>query len=343
MITTWMLDSLTKILRTNRHADCKFIIEAADGSKVFLCHKLIFSCASEVFDRMLYGNYNESSSGEVKLNDVEPKVFEKFREYVYGYDDERLEVYDFDTLVKLAEFGNKYLVESIKEDCVSHCVRRLLFQKEILGTDELLRVFQCAHTLNNSRLIEAISRVLKNHCKKGLNHSAIYQFSTDVFKSYIEVVESRLSEPERFNLIKMYIKYNDLDDPDTAATDTESEHDTAAIDTESEDEKTDTNGLVATPAIEGKGKMNREYISELLGLIDFCKFTAKDFYEGPGKSSLLTLQQKYENLYKIARSSSHASHMIFSPFYSCKCYSCYGHEVTESTHQSLSCPLNIFK
>ncbi|XP_017860809.1 PREDICTED: kelch-like protein 40a [Drosophila arizonae] len=176
MITTWMRDSLADILRTNRHADCKFIIETAEGSKVFLCHKLIFSCASEVFDRMLYGNYNESSSGEVKLNDVEPKVFEKFREYVYGYDDERLEVYDFDTLVKLAEFGNKYLVESIKEDCVRH----LLYRKEMFDTDELLRLFQCAHTLNYSLLIDHVSRDLKNHAKRVLNHSAIYQFSTDV-------------------------------------------------------------------------------------------------------------------------------------------------------------------
>uniref|UniRef100_A0ABM1P0S5 Speckle-type POZ protein-like n=1 Tax=Drosophila arizonae TaxID=7263 RepID=A0ABM1P0S5_DROAR len=313
MITNWMLDSLTKILRTNCHADCKFIIEAADGSKVFLCHKLIFSCASEVFDRMLYGNYNESSSGEVKLNDVEPEVFEKFREYVYGYNDEKLDSYDFDTLVKLAEFGNKYLVESIKEDCVRH----LLYRKEMFDTDELLRLFQCAHTLNYSLLIDHVSRDLKNHAKRVLNHSAIYQFSTDVFKSYIEVVESRLSEPERFNLIEMYIKYNDLynDGPDTAATDTESE-----------DEKIDTNGQVATPAIEGKGKMNGEYISELLGLIDFCKFTAKDFYEGPGKSSLLTLPQKYENLYKIARSCSHASgQKELDPFFSCNCYSCYGH------------------
>ncbi|TDG39125.1 hypothetical protein AWZ03_014454 [Drosophila navojoa] len=261
MITTWMRDSLTDILRTNRHADCKFIIETTEGSK--------------------------SSSGEVKLNDVEPKVFEKFREYVYGYDDERLEVYDFDTLVKLAEFGNKYLVESIKEDCVRH----LLYRKEMFDTEELLRLFQCAHTLDYSLLIDHVSRDLKNHAKRVLNHSAIYQFSTDVFKSYIEVVESRLSEPERFNLIEMYIKYHDLDAPDTAPTDTESD-----------DEK-----IFIAPAIEGKAKINGEYISELLGLIDFCKFTAKDFYEGPGKSNLLTLQQKYENLYKIARSCSHVS------------------------------------
>ncbi|XP_023168062.1 kelch-like protein 7 isoform X1 [Drosophila hydei] len=294
-MNSWLRDSLSDMLRTNRHADCRFIIETSAGNKVFACHKLILSCASEVFDRMLFGSYNESTSGDVKLNDVEPKVFEKFREYVYSYDVERLQLYDFDTLVKLAEFGNKYLVESIKDDCV----RQLLYRKDMFDADELLRLFQCAHTLNSATLIDQISRDLKNHAKRVLNHSAIYQFGTDVFKFYIEVVEGRLSEAERFNLIEMYIKFHELDafNGEPGVTDTETDDDKKATNT----------SQVANTAVEAEGKVNADYISDLLGLIDFCKFTPKDFYEGPGKSSLLTMQQKYEHLYKIARACAHVA------------------------------------
>lgn len=61
--------------RTNRHTDCTFIIEdESGGSQSFPCHKLLFSCASDVFDRMLYGDYIESTSGVVRLNDVQPDI-----------------------------------------------------------------------------------------------------------------------------------------------------------------------------------------------------------------------------------------------------------------------------
>ncbi|EDW70272.1 BTB/POZ domain-containing protein 2 [Drosophila virilis] len=294
-MNSWLRDSLSEILRSHRHTDCKFIIETSTGSKVYPCHKLILSCASEVFDRMLFGSYNESTSGEVKLTDVEPKVFEKFREYVYSYDVEKLQVYDFDTLVKLSEFGNKYLVESIKEDCV----RQLLYRKDMYDTDELLRLFQCAHTLNSSPLIEQVSRDLKTHAKRVLNHSAIYQFGTDVFKLYIQVVEGRLSEAERFNLIEMYIKFHDLDQSNTDSITTDADT----------DEETPTSGINPTNVSalsEGESKISTDFIADLLGLIDFTKFTPKEFYEGPGKSNLLNMQQKYEHLYKIARTCAHA-------------------------------------
>ncbi|KAH8337098.1 hypothetical protein KR067_010965, partial [Drosophila pandora] len=107
---------------------------------------------SEVFDRMLYGDYNESTSGEVHLNDVDPDVFEKFRDYVYGYECEKLTHYDFDTLIRLCEFGNKYLVQSIEEDCV----RELLNRKDTYDMGELLRLFQCAHRLNKKHMIDQV-------------------------------------------------------------------------------------------------------------------------------------------------------------------------------------------
>ncbi|XP_051864221.1 uncharacterized protein LOC127566335 [Drosophila albomicans] len=67
----WLGKALTAILDSERNTDCKFII----NDKVYLGHKLIFSCASEVFERMCYGNFTEGTTGEIKLTDVEPATF----------------------------------------------------------------------------------------------------------------------------------------------------------------------------------------------------------------------------------------------------------------------------
>ncbi|KAH8315343.1 hypothetical protein KR074_012034, partial [Drosophila pseudoananassae] len=297
-------NSLMEISRSNRHTDCCFIIEPENGAtKSFPCHRLIFSCASEVFDRMLYGEYNESTSGEVHLNDVEPDVFEKFREYVYGFEYEKLTHYDFDTLIRLSEFGNKYLVQSIEEDCV----RELLTRKASYDMGELLRLFQCAHHLNQKPMIETVAWDIKCNHSGTLNHAGVYEFNADVFKHYIEVIAGKMPEPDRFLLLEMYLKYNGIDDGEYTCTElavVEAPVSEGDVEQVAPDLPTGSVApLQARPSsiILTNEEERRKYVSDLVGLIDFEKFTPKEFYEGPGKSNFLSLAQKYEHLYKIAR------------------------------------------
>jgi len=130
---------------------------------------------------MLYGDYNESATGEVRLNDVGADIFEKFRDYVYGYEYDKLQKYDFDTLIRLCEFGNKYLVHSLEDDCV----RELLVRKDSFDMGELLRIFACAHRMNKKSLIDQMSWELKSTFRSTLDHSVVYEFTCDVFKHYI--------------------------------------------------------------------------------------------------------------------------------------------------------------
>ncbi|EDV39350.1 uncharacterized protein Dana_GF24544, isoform A [Drosophila ananassae] len=303
-MNTWLRGSLVEMSRSNRHTDCSFIIEPESGvSKSFPCHRLIFSCASEVFDRMLYGDYNESTSGEVHLNDVDPDVFEKFRDYVYGYECEKLTHYDFDTLIRLCEFGNKYLVQSIEEDCV----RELLNRKDTYDMGELLRLFQCAHRLNKKHMIDQVAWDLKCNFSGSLNHSGIYEFNADVFKHYIEVISGKLPEADRFRLMEMYLKYNGLDDGEYTCSEmapvegTGSQGDAEKAVPEMPAASGTQLQIRPSSIILSNEEEKRKYVSDLVGLIDFAKFSPKEFYEGPGKSSFLSLAQKYEYLYKIAR------------------------------------------
>ncbi|XP_030372937.1 uncharacterized protein LOC115622945 isoform X2 [Scaptodrosophila lebanonensis] len=306
-MNSWLRNSLTEIARTNRHTDCTFTIEMKGCSRVFPCHKLIFSCASDVFDRMLFGGYNESSSGMVKLTDVHPDIFEKFRDYVYGYEYDKLKKYDFDTLIQLSEFGNKYLVESIKDDCL----REILERKYSYDIGELLRLFQCAHNLNVTKFIDWVSWT---NSKSLMGHAGIYEFNTDVFKSYLKVVSGKLSESERFNVLEMYLKYHGLDDvsPEEEAAPEFGGGDIKENTSYTELSTSDSTDEVEEP-VEPKSEVPEpeknicsKYVFELIALIDFSRFTPKEFYDGPGKSNFLSLAQKYEYLYKIARNASQA-------------------------------------
>ncbi|KAH8322772.1 hypothetical protein KR059_005429, partial [Drosophila kikkawai] len=308
--------SLVEIGQSNRHADCCFLIETSFGIRRFACHKLIFSCASEVFDRMLYGDYSEANSGEVRLDDVDPDTFEKFRDYLYGYEYNKLQKYDFETLMQLCEFGNKYLVQSIEEDCV----HELLSRKDNYGNAELLQLFQCAHRLNKQNMIEQVGWVLRCKYTSPLTQSGIYEFNPDVFKSYLEVIAGRMREADRFCLLEMYLKHNGIDGIDgstEAAVPAPAASPGCNSDSEEWGEEVsptqDLQQLQQIPAaaaatttsrtILTKEEEKNNYITELVGLINFVRFTPMEFHDGPGQSSFLTLAQKYDFMYKIARNT----------------------------------------
>lgn len=293
--------------RTNRHTDCTFIIEdESGGSESFPCHKLLFSCASDVFDRMLYGDYIESTSGVVRLNDVQPDIFEKFRDYVYGYECDKLQKYDFDTLIRLCEFANKYLVQSLEEDCV----KDLLIRKNTFDMGELLRLFQCAHRMNRKSLINQIAWELKCTFKSTLDHSGVYEFNCEVFKHYIEVIASKISEADRFRLLEMYLKYNGIEELESAGqvdSQDATEANTTTITTTNEVENQESE-LPSTSCVPLKTECSfavpnkkASFVSDLLALIDFGKLSPKEFYDGPGKSNFLSLSEKYEHMYQIAK------------------------------------------
>ncbi|KAH8265003.1 hypothetical protein KR038_012068, partial [Drosophila bunnanda] len=301
--------SLVEIGKSFRHADCSFLIETSFGIRRFRCHKLIFSCASEVFDRMLYGDYSEASSGEVRLDDVDPDIFERFRDYLYGYEYHKLQNYDFETLMKLCEFGNKYLVQSIEEDCV----HELLSRKDTYGMTELLQLFQCAHRLNKQQMIEQVGWVLRCNFTSPLTQSGVYEFNPEVFKSYLEVIAGKMPESDRFCLLEMYLKHNGIYGIDGPAGEVSAEAspggnsdvEQSAGDLASTNLPIPAAGAAAAPPAGSvyltKEEEKSNYIADLVGLINFARFTPLEFHDGPGQSSFLSLAQKYEYMYKIAR------------------------------------------
>ncbi|XP_060654818.1 kelch-like protein 40 [Drosophila nasuta] len=296
----WLGKSLTAILDSDRNTDCKFIID----DNVYLGHKLIFSCASEVFERMCYGNFTEGTTGEIKLTDVEPETFVMFRNFIYSGDSE-IKCDDVEQIIKLLEFGHKYLVSSITDACVE----KLITRSETCSLLELLAIYQCSHILSINSLLSNVSSYIQEEQQWNIeNLGNIFHFQMHTFKSIIRLFN--IKESIRFQLIEEYLHVNDLDainingNKDTSDVKPEIQSDKKVADLidikkSTLDEKvSDVNPEVDS---DEATTLNGSIVKEFLDLISFEKFTLEDFYNGPGKSKLLDLQRKYELIYVIAK------------------------------------------
>ncbi|XP_051860334.1 kelch-like protein 41b [Drosophila albomicans] len=295
----WLGKSLTAILDSDRNTDCKFIID----DNVYLGHKLIFSCASEVFERMCYGNFTEGTTGEIKLTDVEPETFVMFRNFIYS-GDSQIKCDDVEQIIKLLEFGHKYLVSSIKDACVDKlkkCSDRCIL-------NELLAIYQCSHILSINSLLLKVSQHIQVQAWNIKNLTNILHFQVHPFKSLIRLIN--INESMRFKLIEEYIHVNDLD-----AININGIKDTLDVKPEIQSDKEvgdlidikkmtlDEKVANAKPEVDSDEATtsNGSIVKEFLDLISFEKFTLEDFYNGPGKSKLLDFQRKYELIYVIAK------------------------------------------
>ncbi|XP_041674213.1 uncharacterized protein LOC121529996 [Drosophila eugracilis] len=291
---------IAELSRTNRHSDCSFLIEGENGNtKTFPCHKLIFSSASDVFDRMLFGDYFESSSGIVRISDVEPEIFEKFREYIYDCDYEKLQKYDFDTLVRLCELGNKYLVDHIQDDII----RVFMDRKYSFDMGQLLRLYQLGHQITRDSLIKKIGWKIQCCTLDKLEHPFILKLNFHIFRNYLFLITGKINEVQRFKLLEKYLKHNNIEV-------TEVQEPMVKVNNESsnnvENAEADMDSArSSTVSEEVKDDMPND-LRRLINQFEFFKSTPDEYHEGPGKSNLLTMAQKYEHMYEIAQYAEEA-------------------------------------
>ena len=54
------------------------------GGRTFKCHSNVLAAASTYFDCMFGGNFKESRLKELHLHDIDPELFEKVLQNIYG-------------------------------------------------------------------------------------------------------------------------------------------------------------------------------------------------------------------------------------------------------------------
>lgn len=270
---------------TTEFSDCIVVV----GSTKFDCHKVILACASEFFKGMLTSEFKESISGEIHLQNVTPKIFEKFRRYVYTYNTCILQGYDTSTLMDLHECANQWLVPSLTDECLNIMLGRV----ESMNVEELIELYEYSVNFDIKILIDRIRFILCEKHSEQLLCDRVLLLGSDAFMQFMTMVTKNLPEIQRFKMIEKYLDINGFLK--------EIMYNEAAQSADALDDFTMNHTEAASKITDKKKEYtnNRDYVKCLLRIIDYTKMTTKEFYDGPGKCKLLTYKMKFEILYKI--------------------------------------------
>ncbi|BFF98276.1 kelch repeat and BTB domain-containing protein 4-like [Drosophila madeirensis] len=299
---TWLEPVFTDLLENKKFSDCLIVVEP----ETFDCHKVILASASEFFERMFLGDFKESKCGQFIVNDVKPKTFKYFLEYIYTYNIKNLNKYNSSILMDLLVVGTKWLVASLQSDCVKLLTERA----KAMTIGDLLELFQGAHNLDNKSLIDVAKKNLKERYKNRMNCYEALMLTSDVFEQYLIVTDRYMEEVERFKMIQDYVNLNGLHVGDAEADKNEASgvleiEDVNKVGDGIRKELCDVKpvGDTATKAVElhvGDQQemklkaIHSKYVRTLLGYIKYEDMTKAEFYEVVGKSSLLNFEEKFE-------------------------------------------------
>ncbi|KAH8296239.1 hypothetical protein KR054_003520 [Drosophila jambulina] len=258
-----MASSFKSLTEEDEFTDCCISVE----SRIFRCHKVILGVASEFFKRSFLSGFKESSTGEIVLTNVKADTFEKFRMYVYTYSEETLRSYSNEDIISLMECANMWMVEPLKKACHNIIQNRL----PRMPFADLLLYFEFAHHVKEEALIkDTVTQMQSRYSQVAKLPDEVYQLGSDVFREFLIVMKS-MREITRYQLVEKYVaihgfvlNINDLQKWEPKA-------------------------------------INTEYVKSLLSLINFLQMTAREFYHGPGKSKMMTFEEKFNLLYSITQ------------------------------------------
>ncbi|XP_030566815.1 uncharacterized protein LOC115766878 isoform X2 [Drosophila novamexicana] len=217
----------------------------------------------------------------------------------------------------LYKSGNQWLVPSITSDCLSVLTERA----RTMNLEELIELYEFAHNYDNKSFIQTITSLMMTHHFDKLLCKRVLLLGSDVFIQYITTVAKMKPEIERYRMIEKYVEINgflkDINDKENREINEVNHLDsnvdelinkTENMKIEPDTEKAPVKNDKASSEL--KGKLKADFVKSLLIAIDYTKMTVREFYNGPGKSELLTYQAKYETLYKIVRKRSYAKYLF---------------------------------
>ena len=136
------LKHLTDHFDRQLNCDVKFCFD--DGRQIG-GHSTILTARSPVFAAMLQNEMEESKTGKVMIQDVQPDVFEQLLRYIYA--GRMLKPLTEATAQLLLEAADKYDVGDLKEDCA-------VFLTSCIRIDNVLHLMAIAHLHSIGKLEE---------------------------------------------------------------------------------------------------------------------------------------------------------------------------------------------
>ena len=149
-------NDLLRLLEEPTSSDVTFSV----GEQKFKAHKVILSARSEYFSDMFKTDTNENVTGEVKVEDVEPKIFKWMLEFLYSGSPAVLPTKGnshTENLLQLLTLGSKYGLKDLEEACVKHLCKGM-------DKDCIADVLLLAHKLDNHELLKEAELAFHAFC-----------------------------------------------------------------------------------------------------------------------------------------------------------------------------------
>jgi hypothetical protein len=118
------IQKIAALLSDSKNSDFTCIV----GNRSFKVHKSILAAASPVFDRMFSVPMVEAQTNEVKIEVIEPNIFEHLLQFVYG---QKLPQNLFKVVVDLFKAAHYYEVKDLMEICEDEIEEKLTIENAI--------------------------------------------------------------------------------------------------------------------------------------------------------------------------------------------------------------------
>jgi len=164
-----LVSDLDTLLKTSAGSD--MILVCSDGGEVKV-HSSIMIARSPVFRGMLESGMVEQSSRRVEVKDFGLSVVEAFVQYLYTAHIGE----EFETLVELLKIGNKYLVDTLTDDCAKKLTQMLSKNKaRALSLGAMAEVLSCEELLEScAKFVAKNVEVLSHGWEKEMKDSPMF-------------------------------------------------------------------------------------------------------------------------------------------------------------------------
>ncbi|XP_044590446.1 speckle-type POZ protein B-like [Cotesia glomerata] len=103
-------DSIKELYATKLASDITLVVD----NKKFLAHKALLMVRSPVFSAMFTSDMRETKENEVKINDIDPNIFEKVLKFIYI---DQIDQINDNDVVDLLDAAEKFQLPSLKRMC----------------------------------------------------------------------------------------------------------------------------------------------------------------------------------------------------------------------------------
>ena len=141
-----LMHSLEKLRLEEKYTDVSVLVEGRTSK----CHCNVLAAASAYFDCMLGGNFKESRVEELHLHDIDPELFEKVLQNIYGGELIINKVNAFD-LLRISEFLS---VQTIRDSSMKFILNNIYLFENVI------EMFLWVRALNILPLIEPLLKFI---------------------------------------------------------------------------------------------------------------------------------------------------------------------------------------